>query len=244
MTAAPAAVLLAALAGLLAPAPRGAALGRLRSARQVVDEVEPAGRPVTPVPRHLLRLGAALAFGTALTGHGGMATVLAVLVVTIGLPAARQRRSDDRRSARLRSDLPRAAELLASCLEAGADAPAAVAAVAAAVDGPVGVRLGRVASVLATGGDLVVPRPVADPVDRLVAVVARAAATGAPLAESVRGVATDEREQARWVATEQARVAGVQAVGPLAACFLPAFVLVGVVPVVAGVAASLLHAPS
>ena len=39
---------------------------------------------------------------------------------------------------------------------------------------------------------------------------------------------------------ERARRAGVQAVGPLAACFLPAFVLVGVVPVVVGVAQALL----
>ena len=244
MTAALAAVLMAALAGLVAPASRGAALGRLAGAGPAVDEVEPAVRPVAPVPRHLPRLVAALAFGAALTGRGGIAAVLAVLAVAIGLPAARQRRSDDRRSARLRSDLPRAAELLASCLDAGADAPAALAAVAAAVDGPVGLRLGRVATVLATGGDLAVPQQVADPVDRLVAAVARAAATGAPLADSVRGLAADERERARWAATEQARVAGVQAVGPLAACFLPAFVVVGVVPVVAGVAASLLHAPS
>jgi hypothetical protein len=32
----------------------------------------------------------------------------------------------------------------------------------------------------------------------------------------------------------------VQAVGPLAACFLPAFVLLGVVPVVVGVARTVL----
>ena len=64
--------------------------------------------------------------------------------------------------------------------------------------------------------------------------VARAAGTGAPLADSVRRLAADERERARWAALERARRAGVQAVGPLAACFLPAFVLVGVVPVVGG----------
>jgi hypothetical protein len=71
--------------------------------------------------------------------------------------------------------------------------------------------------------------------------VSRASATGAPLAAAMRELAADERERARWAATEQARVAGVRAVGPLAACFLPAFVLVGVVPVVAGVAGSLLR---
>jgi pilus assembly protein TadC len=60
------------------------------------------------------------------------------------------------------------------------------------------------------------------------------------LASSVRDLAADERERARWDALERARRAGVQAVGPLAACFLPAFVLVGVLPVVVGVARSLL----
>jgi hypothetical protein len=70
--------------------------------------------------------------------------------------------------------------------------------------------------------------------------LARATTTGAPLAAGVRELAAEMRERARWAALEQARRAGVRAVGPLAACFLPAFVLLGVVPVVAGVAASLL----
>ena len=61
-----------------------------------------------------------------------------------------------------------------------------------------------------------------------------------PLAASIRDLAVDERERVRWQSMERARRAGVQAVGPLAACFLPAFVLVGVVPVVVGVAQALL----
>ena len=68
----------------------------------------------------------------------------------------------------------------------------------------------------------------------------RASTTGAPLAATVMAVADDERERARWDAEAAARRAGVRAVGPLAACFLPAFVLIGVVPVVAGVAATVL----
>jgi len=63
VTAALAAVLLAALAGLVAPASRGAALGRLRGAGPLVDGVEPAGRPVARVPRHLPRLVAAVNLG-------------------------------------------------------------------------------------------------------------------------------------------------------------------------------------
>ena len=244
MTAATAAVLLAALAGLLAPAPRGAALARLGGPSPGVDPVGPAVRLDGAVPRHLPRLLAGLAAGAALTSQGGLATVLAVLAVATGVPAARQRRTAERCRARLMADLPRAAELLASCLDAGAPAPVALGAVAAAVGGPVGLRLREVATVLAAGGHPDVTLPVADPLDRLVAVLARATTTGAPLAESVRVLAADERRRAGWAATERARVAGVQAVGPLAACFLPAFVLVGVVPVVAGVAGSLFRGPS
>jgi hypothetical protein len=68
----------------------------------------------------------------------------------------------------------------------------------------------------------------------------RALATGAPLADTVAALAADERERARWAAEAAARRAGVRAVGPLAVCFLPAFVLLGVVPVVAGVAGAVL----
>jgi Flp pilus assembly protein TadB len=243
MTPAAAAVLLAGLAGLLAGAPRGAALGRLDAAAPAPGATPGGGaRRPAAVPQWLPRLLGGLAGCAALTSHGAAATGLAVLAVATGLPAVRRQRANELRQQRLTADLPRAAELLASCLDAGAAPAAALGAVAAAVGGPVGLRLGQVATVLAAGGQVPLPRPgsAAGPVDRLVATLARAAATGAPLAASVRDLAVDERERARWAATERARVAGVRAVGPLAACFLPAFVLVGVVPVVAGVAASLL----
>jgi len=98
-----------------------------------------------------------------------------------------------------------------------------------------------VASSLACGADLLgSPDRGDDPLAGLLRAVDRATTTGAPLADTVRDVASDAREQARWQALERARRAGVQAVGPLAACFLPAFVLVGVVPVVAGIAQALL----
>ena len=49
-------------------------------------------------------------------------------------------------------------------------------------------------------------------------------------------LADDERDRARWAAEAAAQRAGVRAIGPLVVCFLPAFVLVGVVPVVGGIA--------
>jgi hypothetical protein len=48
-------------------------------------------------------------------------------------------------------------------------------------------------------------------------------------------VAEDARDAARWDAQARARALGARAAAPLGLCFLPAFVLVGIVPVVAGV---------
>jgi pilus assembly protein TadC len=49
-------------------------------------------------------------------------------------------------------------------------------------------------------------------------------------------VADEQRRVRRWQAEAAARKAGVLAVAPLVLCFLPAFILIGVVPVIVGVA--------
>lgn len=246
MSSSAAAVLLAGLAGLLGVAARRDGLARLATTVPAAEETGGgATQPGHVVPSFLPRLLAGLAAVAALSSHGGAAAVLAVLTLWTGLPMAGERRRSERLQARVAADLPRAADLLAGCLEAGATTAAALGSVAAAIGGPVGLRLGRVAGVLSAGGEVAVPAAGSgDPVDRLVGAVARAAVTGAPLAASVRDLADDERERERWAATERARVAGVRAVGPLALCFLPAFVMAGVVPVVAGVARSLLTTAS
>jgi pilus assembly protein TadC len=164
-----------------------------------------------------------------------------VLAVALWAPAVRAARVERLRRAALVADLPRAAELLATCLEAGASPAAALMAVADAVGGPLAGQLRVLVAFLRSGADLAEwPADPVDPADRLVRTVARASRSGAPMAESVRLLAADEAERARREALERARRAGVQAVGPLAACFLPAFVLLGVVPLVVGVARSVL----
>lgn len=237
MTAGAAAVGLALLTGLLVAQPRG---GVDRLARLTVPGGTPAARQVGP-PVWPVRLTAAAAVAGLLSGHTAAALAIAVLAVSLGAPVLRAARAERLRRAALLADLPRAAELLATCLEAGASPAAALAAVADAVGGPLAGRLRAVGAFLRSGTDLADwPADPADPVDRLVRAVARAGRTGAPLAESVRLLAAAETERARWDALERARRAGVQAVGPLAACFLPAFVLLGVVPMVVGVARTVL----
>lgn len=240
MTAGAAAVALALLAGLLGSEPRAGVDRLARLAIRAVPDAK-AGAPRARTPVWPARLIAAAAGVALLSGHAAAAVAMAVLAVALGAPAVRAARAERQRRAVLVADLPRAAELLATCLEAGASPDAALAAVADAVGGPLAVRLRAVVAFLRSGTDLAHwPADPADPVDRLVRAVARASRTGAPMAESVRLLAADEAERARWAALERARRAGVQAVGPLAACFLPAFVLLGVVPMIVGVARAVL----
>jgi pilus assembly protein TadC len=74
----------------------------------------------------------------------------------------------------------------------------------------------------------------------LVRALGRALDSGAPVATTVAAVADEQRRRRRWAAEAAARRAGVLAVAPLALCFLPAFVLLGVVPVVLSIAADVL----
>lgn len=141
------------------------------------------------------------------------------------------------------STLPRFADLVAACLESGATPADAVDVVRRNLGGPLADRLAPVAVALRSGVD---PLRVYgdhgrdDPVRGLVAALARAMDSGAPLADTVSAVADDQRRRRRWSAEAAARRAGVHAVGPLVVCFLPAFVLLGVVPVVLAIATEVL----
>ena len=78
--------------------------------------------------------------------------------------------------------------------------------------------------------------PVWAPVARA---VIRAHYSGAALTDVLVHQAADRRRALRSDAHAAAQRAGIHAVLPLGVCFLPAFVLVGVVPVVAGFAHTL-----
>lgn len=74
----------------------------------------------------------------------------------------------------------------------------------------------------------------------LVRVIARCLHTGAPLAGALDRLAADLHAERRFQVERRARSVGVRAAAPLGLCFLPAFLLVGVVPVVAGIASTVL----
>ncbi|MEV4758217.1 type II secretion system F family protein [Micromonospora sp. NPDC049559] len=189
----------------------------------------------------LIRLAALLAGLAAALLLGGWTGPAAGIVVAVGCdrslrrietPAARERRL------REGADLPLAADLLAAALRAGAPVDRAVAAVAEAVGGPLGERLRRVGRILLLGGGPEEAWSQLAPVaggERLGTAAVRSAASGAALAGALGRLADDLRADRATAAEADARRAGVLIVLPLGLCFLPAFILAGLVPVIVAV---------
>jgi pilus assembly protein TadC len=138
--------------------------------------------------------------------------------------------------------LPVALDLLAACLAAGAAPAQAFAAVGEAFDGEIGIVLSSVARLVMLGAPVEVAwstcltDPRWSPVARA---VIRAHHSGAALTDVLVHLGDDRRRALRTDAQAAAERAGIAIVLPLGACFLPAFVLVGVIPVVAGFAHAL-----
>ncbi|MFJ4964830.1 type II secretion system F family protein [Streptomyces sp. NPDC088729] len=141
--------------------------------------------------------------------------------------------------------LPLVADLLAACVTVGAGPREAAEAVGESVGGPVGERLAGTAAEIRLGGD---PAEAwgrfgemagAGPLARC---LYRAGATGAPAAEPVSRLGEAIRAERAAAAVARAQRAGVLITAPVGLCFLPAFLAVGVAPVIMGLAGSLLAA--
>lgn len=134
------------------------------------------------------------------------------------------------------------ADLLGTAVVAGATVNEAVAVVIEAVDEPMSSRLRSVLAALEMGADphsawsAWLDVPVLSPIAQA---IIRSQHSGSPLSVVLDAAATDMRHTYRAEVEARARAAGVRAVAPLALCYLPAYLLVGVVPVVAGFATSL-----
>lgn len=139
-------------------------------------------------------------------------------------------------------------DVLAVCLEAGMAVSAAAAATAPSAPPNLGEVLRRAADLLALGADPAVAwsippdAPAVDAhTDALLRLARRSASSGAALACGVAELADQSRHDAAHAATAAAERAGVLIAGPLGLCFLPAFVCLGIVPVVAGLAGQVLQ---
>ncbi|WP_433536661.1 type II secretion system F family protein [Micromonospora sp. CA-249363] len=181
---------------------------------------------------------AGLAVAVLVEGWFGMlgavpvAVLLDVSLRRIEPPAVRDKRL------REAADLPLAADLLAAAMRAGAPVDRSVLAVAEALDGPLATRLARVGRTLLLGGGPVEAWSALDGVpgaDRMAAAAFRSANSGAALAGALTRLADDLRADRATAAEASARRAGVLIVLPLGLCFLPAFILAGLVPVIVAV---------
>jgi hypothetical protein len=221
MNAEPAAAL-AAVAVLLAARPRRAhrRLARLRAARTPAAPSQPS---VVAVP--VVAATVALALGAAVGVWAGLCA--AGVVVVIG-----RRRPRDAPPL----DVPLVADLVAACLAAGAAVADALRAAAEASPGAARVCL-PVADRLAAGAPPTeawadwLTRPELAPMARA---CVRAADSGAATTLELRRAGDRVRMQRRAELTRRAHRAAVWAVLPLGLCFLPAFVLVGIVPFALG----------
>ncbi|WP_445402214.1 type II secretion system F family protein [Streptomyces sp. LE64] len=145
------------------------------------------------------------------------------------------------------AELPLAADLLAACVAAGADPVTAARAVGESLVGPPGGSTdGSVAAALVRGAaelrlgaapgeawSALAALPEAGGLARL---LAQATESGAPAAAPVARYAAEVRAARGRQRAARARRAGVLITAPVGLCFLPAFLVIGVLPVVIGLA--------
>jgi pilus assembly protein TadC len=141
-------------------------------------------------------------------------------------------------------------DVLGVCLAAGMAVSTAAAAAAPSAPPKLAGTLRRAADLLALGADPSVAWSISPDVsagsvdaqtDALLRLARRSASSGAALAGGVAELADESRDDAAHAAAAAAERAGVLIAGPLGLCFLPAFVCLGLVPVVAGLAADVLQ---
>ncbi|MGW3206200.1 type II secretion system F family protein [Streptomyces sp. NPDC001135] len=221
---------------------------RRRARRRVAEllgrDIPVAGRRFTSagaVRRWLPPAGAACGAWVLVGGVTGAALGLGA---GVALWRWRSRRSAAGRAepvdtAAAARQLPLAADLLAACIAAGAGPVVAAQAVGEALGGPVGEALARGAAEVRLGGEPADAwRRLAElpGAGALAGLLRRADESGLPAAGPAARLASDARAQWARTATVRARRAAVLISAPVGLCFLPAFIAIGVLPVVIGLA--------
>ena len=207
----------------------------------------PADSRAGPDRHDLLRLAGSAAVGLAVWAFvpGGWGLTAAIVATAV---AWRQSRSWEpasarRRRLRMEGELPWVVDLLTAALRAGLGPAEALSRVVEvshpdvreALQVPLArLRLGAdpvaVWTELATDGEL----------GRLGVALRRATESGAPVVDALARLGEDLRASRRAAVEVRVRRIEVQAALPLGVCLLPAFVLLAVVPLVAGSASRLL----
>lgn len=137
-------------------------------------------------------------------------------------------------------------DVLAACLTSGMTVSAAASAAAASAPPGLAAILARAADMLALGADAATAWsdpgiPLDDHARALMRLARRSAESGTALAQGVADLAAESRSDAANAARATAERAGVLIAAPLGVCYLPAFLCLGIVPVVVGLAGDVLQ---
>lgn len=244
-------ILLAGLAGLLAPAARRSPQATSRPALLAQQPPRPSAHsvPRSPGTDRLVLLRAAAVTGVGLAAWmvvpGRPGVVIGVALA--GLAWWRSRSWEGalqrQRRAALEAELPSVVDLMVAVLRAGLGPAQGLERVAAVVSQPMREELRVPLARLRLGTDPVsvwAAMGAHPQLHRLGTALARATESGAPVAEALLRLSADLRERRRADVEARVRQVEVKAAVPLGVCLLPAFVLLGVVPLVAGSAMHLL----
>jgi pilus assembly protein TadC len=136
-------------------------------------------------------------------------------------------------------------DVLSACLSSGMTVAGAAGAAAASAPPALADVLHRAADLLALGAEPALAWSDTAVKDRrvvaLLRLARRSSASGAALATGVAELADQSRLDAADDAKAAAERASVLIAGPLGLCYLPAFVCLGIVPVVVGLAGDVLR---
>ena len=203
-------------------------------------------------PERTGRSGVPVVLAGVVAGLGAWAMVGGLLGALLGIAcivviprAARRLESRAARTRReeLERQAPLLADLMAAILASGAPMRFALATAGDAIGSPMTEAIRPVVAAIDLGAEPTAAWGSVSTVAALepvAAAVIRSAESGAPISTVLTRIAEDMRRDRHSAVEVAARSAGVRAVAPLAACFLPAFLLMGVVPVVASLAGDLL----
>jgi Flp pilus assembly protein TadB len=186
---------------------------------------------------------AGVATVVTLGGAGGVVAGVLVTVVALGVLGRLEPLERRRHREAMERQAPLVVDLVAACLASGAPLERSLDVAAAAVGPPAADTVVRAIAALRLGAEpATVWAEVAreDALAPLARAVARSQQTGAPLSSLLPRVADQARARHRARAEARIRTAAVRLTAPLGAAFLPAFVLLGVVPVVASWVGTLL----
>jgi pilus assembly protein TadC len=188
---------------------------------------------------------AALGVAVALLAGGVVGIGLGIAAFAVADRAVRRLEPAEVRRRREHRDaeLPLTLDLLSVCLQAGMPLVAALETVADALPGPFSDDLRVVAGLQRLGAapaaawaDLAADQDLAP----VVRAVGRSAESGSRLAAAFDRLAAERRSALAAAGLARARTAGVVAMAPLGLCFLPAFICLGIVPIVLSLATEVL----